>query len=163
MIIVLHHRKQQPGSSLVPLRPVAPTGPDLLRRTARGAQRAGAEPGPTRQRAPPPLDANTSWKRDSVHQHLLEAIPETADALESRQKAFTHQPLRVVVYRIALPNRCWTQTGTPTKACQPQMPSEGLSNTWPQTALLLSIARPQGVAVLGICGWQAFVGAFGCF
>ena len=45
-------------------------------------------------------------KGDSIHHHLLEAISETAAALELRQVSSAHHPLWVVVvvYRIGLPN-----------------------------------------------------------
>ena len=49
-------------------------------------------------------------RKDSIHHHLLEAVSETADVLELRQKASRHHPpwvvlvLVVVVYQIALPN-----------------------------------------------------------
>ena len=49
----------------------------------------------------------------------------------------------------------WAQTNATTKARHPQMPSEGLSVAWLQTASLLNIARPRAIAVLGFSGWQA--------
>ena len=52
---------------------------------------------------------------------------------------------------------CQNQTNTPTKACHPQMPSEGLSDAWLQMAFPLNLAWPRGIAVLGFSGWRAFV------
>jgi len=60
-------------------------------------------------------------------------------------------------------------TNTPTKACQSQMPSEGLSGAWLQMAFLLNNAWPRGVArssprhlwVAGFCGCVCLFLSFG--
>ena len=45
----------------------------------------------------------TQYTRDSIHHHLLEAIYETADVPELRQKlASIHNPLWVVVIVVAV-------------------------------------------------------------